>query len=90
MGFGMSKQSNKDASPTTAKETRTKQNLEEDYGKDYKLVDSAEGFFARSYDEDCFIMGGGRQASTHRMEWESGVYAYVNGDRVLRVFGERK
>jgi hypothetical protein len=58
-------------------------------GNPSKLCYVNEAFFAHSYEEDCFLAGGGRTKFNKRYEWENnGKYlvAYMKDNEIIRVF----
>lgn len=51
-----------------------------------------DGFFAHSYEEDCWLCGGGRQVFTERVEWEKGndyIVAYYQENQMIMLFGKK-
>jgi len=50
---------------------------------------TSDSFWAHSMDEDSFLVGGGRNRSTHRMVWQNGnryTVAYLRNNRVVQIF----
>lgn len=63
------------------------------YGNDYKMVDGSSAFFARSYDEDCFLVSNRNKLMQYqdfkRIEWNNyGKYIvlYMVGDKSIKIF----
>lgn len=70
-------------------ELKTKQDLEPFLKSPHKCYSSLNGFCAHSYQEDCFLVGGGRDAYTDRIEWKDNSHylvIYLDGDSILRKF----
>jgi hypothetical protein len=64
----------------------------EKYGKPYSDIKLGVGFAAHSYEEDCFLMGGGFNDFTDRVEWvnpsdkNSPMVVYFNKEKVVQIF----
>lgn len=75
--------------PTTI-ECKTRSDIIDLYGNPISETPSTGGFFAKSYEEDCFLMGGGRQQFLQRLEFKidnSRTIVYVDSnDAVVRIF----
>lgn len=70
-------------------EFKTKQDLEQIIKFPHKIYKKSDGFFARSYQEDCFLAGGGRIAYTERFEWKDDsnyLVIYLKDDQIIRKF----
>ena len=52
--------------------SQTKKDIIVAFGTPTKIAKNSDAFFAHSYEEDCFLMGGGRRAFEERLEWQNG------------------
>jgi len=75
--------------PVVNKERQTREELITMYGSGFTTSGPDGGFFAHSYNEDCFLMAGNRHRYTERMNWHlNGKYvvAYLDGNTVIKTF----
>ena len=65
--------------------SKTKEDLINLYGQPTQVTTNEDAFFAHSYQEDCFLMGGGREMFDERVEWTNHV-AYLRDHKLLKLF----
>jgi hypothetical protein len=81
----------KELSEETGTICKTKEDFINKYGNPTTITKQSDGFFARSYKEDCFLVGGGRYRFAERLEYKiddnSYKIIYIDIDRnVMKIF----
>ncbi len=59
------------------------------YGEPTRVGSTSDTFFAHSYQEDCFLMGNGRNYCDTRYEWQNNgryVVLYFKDGKVVKMF----
>ncbi len=76
--------------PVPTKSFQTRADLIRDCGEPEQETTQEMGFFATSFKEDCFLVGGGRDAFDRRLQFPDGKLckvAYLDPDgNVIRTF----
>ncbi len=61
--------------------------LEARYGTVKNKTRASDAFCARSYAEDCWLMGGNRGRADWRVELETGTVLWTKGSKIIAEFG---
>lgn len=68
---------------------QTKEDVIKLLGEPTSQTNNNDAFFAHSYQEDCFLAGGGRYRFDQRLEWKNEnkyVVVYLIGNKVINFF----